>query len=85
MVEIFYPYIYIGEYNMKQKKRNSSIELLRIIAMLMIIVLHFVGPYTNLDKSIKNYYLIQFVESISIIGVNIFVIISAYFLMEIKK
>ncbi len=85
MVEIFYQYIYIGEYNMKQKKRNSSIELLRIIAMLMIIVLHFVGPYTNLDKSIKNYYLIQFVESISIIGVNIFVIISAYFLMETKK
>ena len=27
--------------------------------MLMIIVLHFVGPYTNLDKSIKNYYLIN--------------------------
>lgn len=53
--------------------------------MLMIIVLHFIGPYTNLDKSFKNYYLIQFIESISIIGVNIFVIISSYFLMDAKK
>lgn len=68
------------------KKRKSSLELLRIIAMLMIITLHFIGPYTNLDKnSIKNYYILQLIESFSIIGVNIFIIISSFFLIDKEK
>jgi len=65
------------------KKRKSNIELLRIIAMMMIIILHFVGPYTQMDKdSISNYHIIHILESISIIGVNVFIIISSYFLFD---
>jgi len=68
------------------KKRKSNIELLRIISMMMIIILHFVGPFTQIEKeNINNYYIIHLFESISIIGVNIFVIISSYFLFDKKS
>ena len=73
--------------NKNLKKRLSSIELLRIIAMLMIIAHHFVC-YGNFDFnhiSIGNKIWLQILFSGGKIGVNIFVMISGYFLISSKK
>lgn len=56
-------------------KRKSSIELLRIVSMLMIILHHFV--YANMDSFLKENSFIQsfflyFFFSLGKIGVGIF-------------
>lgn len=71
-----------------KKDRNSSIELLRIISMSMIILLHFLGGTGYIGiiaEGTKNYYLTNILESIAIVGVNIFVLISSYFLINSNK
>ena len=66
--------------------RQSNIELLRIISMLMILCVHFTGATYNLPQIMKlqDLYSINttskvLMESFSIIGVNCFVLISGYF------
>lgn len=64
------------------KKRNSSIELLRIIAMIMIIAHHF-GTHTNWASGghlIFNEYWVEILKSLGKIGVGIFFAITGYFL-----
>ena len=71
-----------------KKERNSSIELLRIISMIMIILLHFLGGtgYIGIiEEGTKNYYLTNILESLAIVGVNVFVLISSYFLINSNK
>lgn len=67
------------------KKRNSSIELLRIIAMLMIISLHFWGHCVNVSElphfSLL-WYVGWFLRGLSYTGVNVYVLISSYYLCE---
>ena len=70
-----------------KNEKNSSIELLRIFAMLGIITLHFNAPgsygamyYVN-KESLNNLYM-HFTESLSICGVDLFVMISGYFLVN---
>nr|WP_147349552.1 acyltransferase [Bifidobacterium adolescentis] len=68
-------------------KRNSSIELLRIISMLMIILHHFV--YANMDsfltqKSFLQSFFLYVCFSMGKIGVGIFFIISAWYLVDKK-
>lgn len=72
------------------KERKSNIELLRIIIMIGVILLHFNHPsyggalqYVN--QGSLNYYFIHFVESLFIGAVNIFVLISAFFLSKTQK
>lgn len=69
------------------KKRDSNIELLRIISMLLILAHHFSvhGGFNILKTSFTiNRLWIQFLQFGGKIGVNIFVIISGYFLITSK-
>lgn len=64
-------------------ERNSNLELLRIISIVMIIILHyfrFGGFIDTLEKGEFNYYIVHILESACIIAVNLFIQISAYFL-----
>ena len=72
------------------KKRDSNIELLRIIAMLLILILHadFISINTpNLsDIEIRPFESIcrLGIESLTIISVNVFVLISGWFGIKAK-
>lgn len=69
-----------------QAKRQANFELLRIVAMLMIIVLHYLNkggliqPYTQ-DKSAVN-FAAHFIEAFCIVAVNCYVLLAGYFLVE---
>ena len=68
--------------------RNSSLELLRIVAMLMIIIHHFAygdNFHFPADSITLNRLWIQFVNKGGKLGVNIFVLLSGYFLIESKS
>lgn len=67
-----------------KKDRKSNIELLRIICILMIILLHYNngrmgGALSNVKGYPFNYYLVKIVESLCIVAVNVFIIITGYF------
>ncbi len=70
------------------KKRNPSVELLRVIAMLMILTLHFnsrTGTLLHLGVPATGVNIFAtLTESIAITGVNAYVIISGYFLSKGK-
>jgi len=73
--------------NVKTQKRLYNVELLRIISMILIIVTHTLGHggiLDGLEKNSFNYFLFNFISSFSIISVNVFVLISGYFLCESK-
>lgn len=66
---------------MKKKERDSNIELLRIVAMLMILVLHAIGalgPVSAAERTLSpaTSFLRVFWEQACIIGVNLFILIS---------
>lgn len=72
---------------MKTKsKRLANIELLRIVAMLMVIMLHYLGKGEVLPEIALQMdgagYLAWILESLSIVAVNTYVLISGYFLVE---
>lgn len=67
-------------------KRDSNIELLRIISMFSILILHINGLGLNLPNEMSlikgityQGYLKLFIESLTIIGVNCFVLISGFY------
>lgn len=67
-----------------KKARQSNIELLRIILILMVIILHYFwgtmgGALSHTISGSFNYYLIHLLESLCIIAVNTFVLITGYF------
>jgi surface polysaccharide O-acyltransferase-like enzyme len=70
------------------KKRNASFELLRIIAMLMIIVLHYNIHSDALLKPGEPATGVQLfaalMESFAITGVNVYVFLSGYFLSQLQ-
>ena len=69
-------------------KRNSAIELLRIIAMILIVAHHFSlhGDFGFSAETVSfNRVWIQFMQFGGKIGVNIFVLISGYFLITAEK
>lgn len=77
------------EQNIK-KQRNSSIELLRIIAMIGAIILHYNnsgmgGGFKLVEAGSLNQRYIFFSETLFICAVNLFVMISAYFLSRTQK
>lgn len=67
-------------------KRQANFELLRIVAMVMIIILHYLGkgniitPYRE-NASVFN-YIGWLIEAFCIVCVNCYVLISGYFLVE---
>ena len=72
---------------MKTKsKRLANIELLRILAMMMVVMLHYLGkgellPPMSLSMDMTG-YVAWILESLSVVAVNVYVLISGYFLVE---
>ncbi len=68
------------------KKRMANIECLRCIAMMMVVLLHylskgeFLAPLTGPLET--NHYIAWFMEAFAIVAVNVYVLISGYFLVE---
>lgn len=70
------------------KTRQSNMELLRVVAMLMIITLHYLDKGNVLPEfaamSTANHYIAWLLESFCYVAVNIYVLISGYFLTTSK-
>lgn len=68
------------------KKRIVSIELLRILAMMMVVMLHYLskgGLLTSLTEEMTaGAYVAWLLEAFSIVAVNVYMLISGYFLVE---
>lgn len=68
-------------------KRDVNIELLRIVAMLMVIILHTLGHGGVLaayDFGSVGYILFWFIEVVCYGAVNIFVLITGYFMINMQ-
>lgn len=68
---------------MKNYQRNTGIDMLRICSMCMIIILHIINK--GVDYSLLNtaaVYNTYFIRAIVICSVNVYVLISAYFLQN---
>lgn len=64
--------------------RQSNVEVLRILSMLMIVCLHIMNHGGLLDTVVPytvNYYLFYVIEIFSYVAVNVYVLISGYFLI----
>lgn len=61
-------------------ERNSNLELLRIVSILLIVAMHVCGYAASKgDLSIANTFVRYFIGSIGNLGVSCFVLISGYF------
>lgn len=73
------------------KERESNIELLRIISMIFVLVSH--ASYTSLgvptqdeiSVTLNSTFLRGICESLSVICVNVFVLISGWYSIKVKK
>lgn len=68
-------------------KRKANFELLRLIAMLMVVALHYMGKGLLLPEFTEgmptgNQYIAYLLEAFSIVAVNAFVLLSGYFLVD---
>ncbi len=67
------------------KMRKSNMELLRVVAMLMIITLHYLDKGKVLpgfaEMNTANHYLAWLLEAFCYVAVNLYVLISGYFLI----
>lgn len=73
-----------------EKIRQSDIELLRIIMILAILGLHYLngqmgGVLSSVELGTSNYYISHVCESLFIMAVNVFVIITGYFSINKKS
>lgn len=75
-----------NEQNANKKNRNSNIEILRIIAMIMIVAHHFelYAVYNVFNNSELMSYVNIVIRAKGKIGVDIFILISGYFLIKSK-
>ncbi len=77
------------EKKLEKTERNSNIELLRIIAMLGVICLHYnyagEGACVAAEKGSLNYFFLHFLETVSVCAVDTFVLISGYHLIKTDK
>jgi len=70
----------------EEKKRQANFELLRIIAMMMVIVLHYIvkgkmSVKLSVDGSITN-HLWWLIQGFCNVAVNVYILISGYFLVN---
>lgn len=70
--------------------RKSNFELLRIISMMMVVGLHYLNP--NMGGAIGqqspgeiNYYITYFLEGLFHTGVNCYILITGYFMLNKKS
>lgn len=75
---------------MIEKKRESNIELLRILAMIGVIVLHYNnseigGALKYVQPDSLNEIILLALESMFICAVDVFVLITGYFLSNSRK
>lgn len=70
-------------------KRQSNFELLRIIAILMILTLHYLNPniggalnIANIPNTNFNYYIARGLESFCIVAVNLYILITGFFMYK---
>lgn len=70
----------------KPKLRRSSLELLRIMCMLFIVAHHFGmhGQYGDMEMSQFNSFIIVLLSAGGKLGVNVYILISGYFLVNSK-
>ena len=63
--------------------RNYSLDLLRIISMFMVVCLHILshGGVLETAKGSYNYYFLLLLRDCCIIAVNLYVVLSSYFLV----
>ena len=71
----------------KTGQRESNIELLRILAMAGIIILHFNNPdmgggFSYAAYGSLNSILLYFLEIVFICGVDVFLMITGYFMLK---
>lgn len=67
------------------KKRMANIELLRVLSMLMVITLHFLsrgGVSENAVPFSGIWFLDSVWDGLAIVSVNVYVLISGYFLIQ---
>jgi len=74
----------------EKKERESSIELLRIIIVMGVILLHYNNPtigggFKYVEEGGINHYYLFLIQNIFVCAVNVFVIMSGYFLCIIQK
>lgn len=71
---------------MSLEKRMANFELLRIITMMMVVAMHYfhyAGMLPQLtDRLSQDNIFALFFQSLSIVAVNVFVIISGYFMVK---
>lgn len=69
------------------KPRDMNFELLRIIAMLLIVALHYIS-HSGLEKRLElysfNYIWIDAVKALAMISVNLYVLITGYYMIKTK-
>lgn len=72
----------------KGKARQANIELLRITAMVMVVVLHYFvkgGAEVSLVENTGAVnLLIWAIKGLSVVTINVYILISGYFLLETK-
>ncbi len=71
-------------------ERNSSIELLRILAIMGVIVLHYNnqamgGGLMYVEQKSLNHFALLALEAMFICAVNVFVLITGYFMVTSQK
>lgn len=75
----------MGQSNMSNK-RNANMDLLRMLSMMMVTMLHALGKSGLLmsvsEEVVFNGWLAWLMEAFSICAVNIFMILSGYFLID---
>lgn len=73
---------------MKGKTRQANIELLRIVAMFMVVVLHYLVKGQAAVSLVENpgilNHVLWLVKALCIVTINVYVLISGYFLLEAK-
>lgn len=69
---------------MKKQTRNSTFELLRIISMFLIVLHHSVvhTDWPNTTSFLPNQYVVQFLSVGGKLGSNLFIMITAWFLID---
>ena len=71
---------------MEKAKRQSGIELLRILLMMGVVLLHYNdGKAFVYAQGSSNLYVLFFLESLCICAVDLFILISGYFLSGTQK
>lgn len=73
--------------NIKTQNRHTGFELLRIVAMFMIVVMHAIG-HGGLGYSVSsntlNYHIYWFIYALSRVSTNCFVMLTGYYMVKSK-